>query len=103
MFEDKKDEEIVSIAGRSSEENSAPVEMTRRLKNSIKKLDKTTARYSIVLICLTIVLVIIAILQIVLAKLTDALSDWIWVVFFVVMSGIIIYGGKLFLGIKNKK
>ena len=63
-YKDKNDEDLVSEAGRSRIIDSAPVEMMRRLKNSIEKLDKNTQKYSKILIFLTIILGILAVIQI---------------------------------------
>ncbi|MCD6471358.1 hypothetical protein J7K86_02420 [bacterium] len=60
----KSDEEIISIAGKSGEENSAPVEMMKRLKDSIKELNKNTKKYSCILIGLTIIMTITVLVQI---------------------------------------
>jgi len=62
----KLDEEIISIAGKSGEENSAPVEMMKRLKDSIKELNKNTKKYSCILIGLTIIMTITVVIQIIL-------------------------------------
>lgn len=103
MFEKESDEKIVSTAGRSGEENSASVEMTRRLKESteklnksIEKLNKTTARYSKILIWLTLILIVVAIFQIIFLKLTDA-PEWLWVGAFLVMIIVLILGTRSFL------
>jgi hypothetical protein len=102
MFENKTEEEIVSIAGRSGEENSVPVEMTRRLKESveklnksIEKLDKTTTRYSKVLVWLTLMLVSIGIFGIILQKITSA-PNWLWYSVFGVMVVVLIWGTNYF-------
>ena len=62
----KSDEEIISIAGKSGEENSAPVEMMKRLKDSIKELNKNTKKYSCILIGLTVIMTITVVIQIIL-------------------------------------
>lgn len=102
MYEDKTDEKLVEEAGKYRGTDSAPVEMTRRLKESteklnksIEKLNKNTARYSNVLVWLTLMLIGIGIFQIVFLKLTDA-SDWLWVGIFILMVVVLILGTRSF-------
>jgi len=66
MYEDKTDERLVAEAGRAREIDSAPVEMTRRLKDSIEKLNRSTKKYSRILIWLTAIMTIAVIIQIIL-------------------------------------
>jgi hypothetical protein len=71
-IENKTDKELVEMAGMDILEGSvssgirqkAQAELIRRLMNSIKDLDKTTSKYSKVLIGLTIALLIVAVFQI---------------------------------------
>lgn len=63
-YKDKTDEELVFEAGRARSIDSAPVEMMRRLKNSIEDLNKNTQKYSKVLILLTAIMAIAVLIQI---------------------------------------
>ena len=63
----KEDDEIVDFLSTSpghSHEIAAQVEMMRRLKDSIEKLDENTQKYSRILIWLTIILGVLAAIQI---------------------------------------
>lgn len=67
------DKELVELAGSTVvgttsglKAQHAQAELTRRLMDSIKSLDKTTSRYSNVLVILTVILVMITIYQFIL-------------------------------------
>lgn len=61
-YKNTNDEEVVEAArtGIHKESYAAQAEMMRRLKNSIEKLDKSTTKYSKILILLTLVLLAVA-------------------------------------------
>jgi hypothetical protein len=74
-IKNKTEEELVEMAGMDILEGSvssgirqkAQAELMRRLMNSIKDLNKTTSKYSKVLIWLTALLLVIAVIQIIIA------------------------------------
>ena len=75
-IKNKTEEELVEIAGEdmlkigsvdSGIRQKAQAELMRRLMNSIKDLNKTTSKYSKVLIWLTALLLVIAVIQIIIA------------------------------------
>lgn len=85
-YKNKTDEELVFEAGRAREIDSASVEMTRRLKNEIKKFNDNSTRYSEVLIGLTLILFGVAYFQLIFSLRTIT-SNWIeWIFFIVIIS-----------------
>lgn len=75
-LKNKKDEELVSDAWNTISSRTNSIEMMRRLKNSIEKLDKTTDKYSRILIILTIILVIVSFTQIIVTIFTGYSNPW---------------------------
>ncbi len=65
--------------------------MQKRLKNSIEKFDKTTARYNESLIALTLILIVVALVQLIVSIALSGLNPWIQVFIEVVALGIILY------------
>ena len=85
-YKDKTDEELVFEAGRAREIDSASVEMTRRLKNEIKKFNDNSTRYSEALIGLTLILFGVSYFQLIISLRTIT-SNWIeWIFFIVIIS-----------------
>ncbi len=79
-YKDKTDEELVEESGRARSIDSAPVEMMRRLKNAIEKLDQNTGRYSRKMVDLTILLFIVTLIQIIisLGVISATYREWIF-------------------------
>lgn len=65
-YKNKSDDELVVDASRLSVQQGNQAELTRRLMKSIRSLDITTARYSSVLVALTLILLVLGFLQLVL-------------------------------------
>lgn len=65
--------------------------MQKRLKDSIEKFDKTTARYNESLIALTLILIVVALVQLIVSIALSGLNPWIQVFIEVVALGIILY------------
>jgi hypothetical protein len=82
-IKNKTDEELVEIAGKdmlkissvdSGIRQKAQAELMRRLMNSIKDLNKTTSKYSKVLICLTVILIVLTALLFIVAVIQICVS-----------------------------
>ncbi len=63
-YKNKPDDELISDAWKTTDGRIISVEMMRRLKDSIEKLDKNTQKYSKKLSFYTVVLIIVGILTI---------------------------------------
>jgi hypothetical protein len=81
-IKNKTDEELVEMAGMdileglvsSGIRQKAQAELIRRLMNSIKDLDKTTSKYSKVLIWLTVILIVLTALLFIVAVIQICVS-----------------------------
>lgn len=68
------DDKLVETGGAGGP-RGAHIEMMRRLKNSIEKLEKSTSRYSQVLILLTLILMVVGLMQLVTSIFVSDLSS----------------------------
>lgn len=71
-------------------------EATEKLNKSIEKLDKNTARYSKVLIWLTLLLFIIAFIQVIILFKTVSSSDWVGVGLTILLAAVIYFVSRKF-------
>lgn len=91
-MEDKTDKELVFEAGRARSIDSASVEMMRRLKDSIEKLDESAQIYSKILVALTLILVGTGFFQIVISvSPSDHMGTKIFMIIGSLFFGIGIY------------
>lgn len=76
---DMSDKELVGVVERIEAigPKSAQAELTRRLIKSMNTLDKSTSRYSKIIIGLTLVLLLVALMQITVSIWGELGSDWI--------------------------
>ena len=65
--------------------------MQKRLKDSIEKFDKTTARYNKSLIALTLTLIVVALVQLIVSIVLSGFDPWMQVFIEVIALGIILY------------